>query len=1013
MKLNQRFVLNLILLLAPILVWSHSGYLSRRVPELLSSNAVFVFSNQPQSLTGTVYFENMPMVGVTVTNTTQNLSTLTDENGKYSLAAQMGDVLTFSFTGFKTVTVTVESYQPLKIALQEDVTALQEVTVNAGYYKVKDKERTGSIAKITSKDIEHQPVTNALATMQGRMAGVQITQTSGIAGGGFDIQIRGQNSLRADGNSPLYIIDGVPYASETTGYYLTTGPQATTTSPLNSINPNDIESIEVLKDADATAIYGSRGANGVVLITTKKGQEGKTTFSATMTQGVGRVARFVDLMNTQEYLAMRTQAFANDGINPGATDYDVNGTWDPNRSTNWQKELTGGTVQLSDAKATVSGGSKQTQFLLSGNYHGETTVFPGDFRYKKGGAHTHLNHSSDNGKFKAQFSGSYVVQDNLQPGNDLTAISRKLAPNAPALYQADGSLNWENSTWENPLALMNGKAKARTNDLVGNTVLSYRLLPALELRSSFGYTETRHEESRTMPTTMYDPAYELGSEYSILIQTQTARRSWIAEPQVEWSRSWQKHKTSLLGGATFQQQYGRQLVQEGDGFASNALIYNLASAYFIDVIRDSEQIYKYQAFFGRVNYTYDQRYIVNLTGRRDGSSRFGPGKQFAYFGAVGAAWLFGDEPWIKTNVPLLSFGKLRASYGTTGSDQIGDYQFMDSYATTSNHYNGVSGLQPTSLFNPDFGWETNRKLEVALESGFWKDRIFVTAAWYRNRSSNQLVGIPLPGTTGFGSLQANLNATVENQGMELTLRTVNVQTKDFNWTTSFNISASRNRLLSFPGLEGSTYRNQYVLGKALNIRKVYHYTGIDPSTGLYTFADVNGDVSLTATEDKQTVLDLNPDYFGGLQNQLRYKGLQLDFLFQFVKQLNYNPAYLSGVPGMMANQPAAVLDHWQQSGNSGAYQIYTTGVNSAAVEAAAKYIESDAAITDASFIRLKNVSLSYNLPSLWLRGLKCRVFAEMQNLLTLTPYKGADPEFRAPGYLPPLCTISAGIQLTL
>lgn len=977
------------------------------------SHILRMTKQQQTTITGKVTFDNMPMAGVTISVKGKTITAISGENGIYSITAEPIDTLIFSYAGFKSVEVPINGKLTVNAELQEDVTSLKEVTINAGYYKVKDKERTGSIAKITSKDIENQPVTNALAAMQGRMAGVSITQTSGIPGGGFDIVIRGQNSLRADGNSPLFIIDGVPYASETTGYYLTTGPQATTTNPLNSINPNDVESIEVLKDADATAIYGSRGANGVVLVTTKKGKAGKTTFSATVINGTGKVTRFMDLMNTQQYLAMRNEAFANDDITPGPMDYDVNGTWDTNRYTDWQKELTGGTVDINDVKASVSGGSEKTQFLISGDFHKETTVFPGEWRYKKGGTHVNLNHTSDDRKFKVQFTGGYTAQDNLQPGNDLTALSTKLAPNAPALYNADGSLNWEDSTWENPLALLKGKAKGTTNDLLANALFSYQLLPEVTLKSSFGYTDLHHEESRTIPSTIYDPAYEAGSEYSILLLTNTSRRSWIAEPQAEWSRTWHKSKASVLAGATFQQQNGRQLVQEGDGFSSNALIYNLASANLIDVIADAEQVYRYQAFFGRVNYTYNDRYILNLTGRRDGSSRFGPGKQFATFGAVGAAWLFANEKLLKDYATFLSFGKLRASYGTSGSDQIGDYQFMDTYSTTGTNYNGISGLQPTRLFNPDFGWESNTKFEVAIETGFLKDRIFFTAGWYRNRSSNQLVGIPLPGTTGFSSIQANLDATVENSGIELTLRTVNFQTEHFNWTTSFNISASRNKLVSFPDLEGSTYQNQFVIGQAVNIRKVYHYTGLNPATGLYTFEDVNGDGNLSAPEDKQTVLDMNPKYFGGLQNQISYKGVQLDFLFQFVKQVNYNATYLAGMPGRMTNQPTAVVNHWQQVGDTAGYQQYSTGVNSAVVDAFSKYTESDAAISDASFIRLKNVSLSYTLPAKWLSGMKCRLFVEGQNLLTITKYKGADPEFKAPGYLPPLRVFTAGLQFTL
>lgn len=981
--------------------------------QLIINNGAAAASQQ-HTVSGVVSDNQGPLPGVTVSVKGSTAATITDSKGSFTITAGGGDILIFSFVGYKTVAVMAEGgAAAINVLMEEDATALQEVTVNAGYYKVKDKERTGSIAKITSKDIENQPVTNVLAAMQGRMAGVSVTQTSGIPGGGFDIQIRGQNSLRTDGNRPLFIIDGVPYASEATGYYLTAGPQPTTTSPLNSINPNDIESIEVLKDADATAIYGSRGANGVVLVTTKKGKAGKTTFTATAMNGTGRVTRFMDLMNTQQYLVMRNEAFANDGIAPGPMDYDLNGTWDQNRYTDWQKELTGGTVDISDVKASVSGGSAQTQFLISGDYHKETTVFPGDFRYKKGGVHVNLNHTSENGKFRTQFSGGYTAQDNLQPGTDLTVVAKSLAPNAPALYTEDGSLNWESSTWENPLALLESKTKSRTGDLVASALMGYKLLPDLEVKSSFGFTDLRHEESRTMPSTMYDPAYEAGSEYSILNLTNTSRRSWIVEPQAEWSKSWKKSKTSVLAGTTFQQLNGRQLAVQGSGFASNALIYNLASAYIVDVVADTEQVYKYQAFFGRVNYNYDDTYIINLTGRRDGSSRFGPGKQFANFGAVGAAWLFSNEKFLKEHAGVLSFGKLRASYGTSGSDQIGDYQYMDTYTSSANNYNGVSGLQPTQLFNPNFGWESNTKLELALEAGFLKDRIFFTAGWYRNRSSNQLVGIPLPGTTGFSSIQANLDATVENKGIELTLRTVNFQTAQFNWVTSFNISASRNTLLSFPDLEGSTYQNYYVVGQALNIRKVYHYTGLDPTTGIYTFEDVNGDGSLSAPEDKQTIVDMNPEFFGGLQNQISYRGLQLDFLFQFVKQDNYNANYLFGMPGTMANQPTEVVNHWQQAGDSAGFQQYSTGVNGSVADAFSKYADSDVAISDASYIRLKNISLSYNLPEKWLSGLKCRVFVEGQNLLTFTNYNGADPEFRTSGFLPPLKVFTAGVQFTL
>jgi TonB-linked SusC/RagA family outer membrane protein len=981
-------------------------------PALARNTPRFSVSQQQTQVSGIVTDGTLPLSGVSISIKGRQTTIATDFDGKFAIMASPNDILIFTYIGFKTLTIPITGRSIINIKMQEDATALQEVKINAGYYSVKESERTGSISKITSKDIEKQPVTNVLAAMQGRMAGVNITQNTGVAGGGFDIQIRGQNSLRSDGNRPLYIIDGVPYSSEAVGSDLTGIVLPGPTSPLNSINPGNIESIEVLKDADATAIYGSRGANGVILITTKKGKEGKTKFNANLSGGLGKVTRFMDLMHTDQYLKMRREAFINDGIPYGPTDYDVNGTWDQNRYTDWQKVLIGGTSEINDIQTSISGGSSQTQFLINGNFHKETTVFPGDYNYKKGNLHANLNHESENEKFRINFSMGYTAQENNQPGIDITQQSILLAPNAPALYDTQGNLNWENSTWNNPLSNLEGKYISKSNDLFANSLLSYAVLPSLIAKASFGFTDTRFDDTRTQPSTMYDPAYGLGSEFSSIYVNNATRKSWIVEPQLSWSKNFGKGKTEVLLGSTFQQQTANQLVQEANGFSSNSLIYNLSSAFHVFDLLHSESVYKYQAFFGRVNFSWDERYIINLTGRRDGSSRFGPDKQFATFGAIGTAWVFSNETFVKENLGFLSFGKLRASYGTSGNNQIGDYQFLDTYGSSGNNYGGVNGLEPTRLFNPNFGWETNKKLEVALETGFCKDRIFITAGWYDNRSSDQLVGTPLPATTGFNSIQANLDATVQNKGIELTLRTVNFQRQSFNWTSSFNLTISQNKLLSFPDLEGSTYENQYVIGQPLNIKKVYHYTGIDPTTGIYQFEDFNSDGLITAAEDKQSIRDLNPKYFGGFQNTFTYQNWQFDFLFQFVNQLNYIGSYGTGIPGTMTNQPETVIDRWQTPGDNALHQQYTTGVNSEAVDAFYKYYASDAMITDASYVRLKNLSLSYTIPEQWLKGMKCRLVFQGQNLFTITSYEGADPESRFRTSLPPLKVFTTGLQLT-
>lgn len=959
---------------------------------------------------GTISDGSNPLPGVTIAiKNKRNSATISDYSGQYALSASPSDTLIVSFIGFKTVLVPVQNRKTINISLEYDTTTLKEVKVNAGYYSIKESERTGSIARITSKDIQTQPVTNVLAAMQGRMAGVSIIQTTGVPGGGFDIKIRGQNSIRSDGNNPLYIIDGVPYASDPIGYNQTASTFPTVTSPLNSINPDTIESIEILKDADATSIYGSRGANGVVLITTKKGKGGKTVVSVKATTGAGTVTKFMKLMGTEQYVAMRRQAFVNDGLtqyNPW--DYDINGTWDQNRETDWQKEFLGGTAEITDLQATLSGGSDKTQFLLSSSYHTESTVFPGQYMYKKGGTQFSMSHRSEDNRFKLTFSAGYNIQDNDQPAYDVTASSRYLAPNAPALYDASGNLNWENGTWQNPLRYRDAKFRSKTNDLVTSAVLSYDLLDNLVLKSNFGFTDLRHEETRTSPSTIYNPAYQLTSAFSGIYLNNTDRQSWIVEPQISWEKEMTFGKVNILAGGTFQSQITDRLYQFGNGFTSNDLIYDLASAATVRVLYSDEALYKYQAFFGRINYNWQERYIVNLTGRRDGSSRFGPGNQFANFGAVGAAWIFTKERFFK-DISWLSFGKLRGSYGTTGNDQIGDYQFLDTYTSSGLNYDNNVGLQPSRLYNPDFGWETNKKIEAALEMGFLQDKIFLTAAWYQNRSSNQLVGIPLAGTTGFQSMQANLDAVVQNTGFEFTIRTQNFNTQNFKWTTSLNLTFARNKLISFPGLSASPYNEQYRIGEPLNIELNYKYTGIDSQTGVYLFEDINKDGAISFPEDKQSVVDFNPQYFGGLQNQLYYKRWKLDFLFQFVKQ--ENRSYYNGFAGQMSNQPARAADSWIKAGDNAAQQIYTSGYNEDAVTADYLYNQSTGSITDASFIRLKNIAFSYDLP-LGTKNTHCQLILQGQNLLTFTKYKDGDPEFIASGYLPPLKIITAGIQLT-
>lgn len=892
---------------------------------------------------------------------------------------------------------------------------IEQVVINAGYYKVIEKERTGSISKVTAKDIEHQPVTNVLSTVQGRMSGVNITQNSGVPGGGFDIQIRGRNSLRnltnsdIDGNQPLYVVDGVPIAGEMTSKYSTVILPGARINPLNSINPGDIESIEILKDADATAIYGSRGANGVILITTKKGKSGRLKLNVSTTFGLSSSLSNLKLMNTEQYLGMRRSAYANDGIlNYPVTAYDLNGIWDINRYTDWRKTLIGNISTYSSNQVSLSGGNENTTFLLSLGHNEQTTPFGRDFKYVTNNISNNLSHHSLDNRFQITMSNMVNFQKNNIVRSDLTRQSFTLSPNAPQLYNSDGSINWHNNTFSNPIATFNSTYSNESKQFLSNFNTQYELLKNLRIKLNGGINYNVFDEIALQPNTMYNPATATGasSASSRASKNDQDTFSFILEPQINYAYQSQKHKVDVLVGGTFQRETNQQGSMVGVGFESNIFINNIGAAQTKTISDQLEIEYRYAAMFGRLNYQYAERYILNLTGRRDGSSRFGPNKRFANFGAVGAAWIFSKEDFMK-KLSWLSFGKIRGSYGSAGSDNIGDYQYLNTYTVSSLIYNSTTGLLPSRLFNPDYSWEKTTKLETAIELGFWKNKINLTAAWYSNRSSNQLVGYQLPTITGFSSVLANLDATVENTGLEFELNFRPVASKSFKWESNFNISFPRNKLVSFPGLSGSTYANQYVIGQPTSIIKVYQFEGINPKTGQYQFTDFNGDGKISSPEDNQVIENIGVKFFGGWSNSFHFKNWDLSFLFQFVKQRNRNYNNIMPSPGSMSNQPVEVLDVWSPENPSGFYMPYTAGAN-----VSHNLLQnSNASVSDASFIRLKNIQLSYNIPVKGVIFNNVKVYFQGQNVLTFTKYFGIDPEFLFMGYLPPLRTYSFGFQL--
>lgn len=971
--------------------------------------------------------DGAPLAGASVRIKGTKKGTVTDAEGRFSLSVDPGEVLIVSFTGYNEKEIKVGNDAELIVTLQLKENALGPVTISGGYYKTTDKMKTGSIAKVTAKEIENQPVTSLLMVLQGRMPGVQVTPTSGAPGAAVNIRVRGLNSIRTssggrgvDGNAPLYVVDGVPLNSMpivSNSLSLTSGGM----DPLSTLNPNNIESIEVLKDADATSIYGSRGANGVILITTKdRKQRANLSVDLGVYRGFGEVTSRVEMMNTEQYLAMRHEAIRLDGAEAldeynhpdyGAYYFPDLLVWDTTRYTDWQDVLLGNTSQISDVQLNLGGSTGRTSYGFGGSYHHETLLYPGDFGYKRFTGNFNLNHASLNDRFRFSFGINYGVDENkLFDSQSLMGNALGLVPSSPNLYNPDGTLNWapmfNTSTWMNPLSWVRSQQKVSTHNFMTNAGLEYDILKDLTLSLTGGFSRMTSKEVLNLPISAADP-YDPWNLTGSSLRSSTMRSAWIMEPKLFYRRSLGNgHTLNALAGLTLQQSTGAQDRFAGRGYTSDALLGTLAGAKTLSTSINTSQ-YRYGAVYGRVGYDYKNKYLINLTARRDGSSRFGPDNQYGTFGAVGAAWIFSNEEFISNALsPFLSFGKIRVSYGSTGNDQIGDSKYVKTYQASGRTYHGNIGLEPSSLFNADYAWELTRKLEGAVELGFLNDHISLEVATFRNRSSNQLVQYTLPLTTGFTNVWANFEATIENTGWEFAIRARAIDKPDFKWDPSFNVSFSRNKLVAFPGIETSPYATQFKVGESLDIKRTYLWTGVDPQTGVHTFKDLNGDGNIT-WQDQDFSRALNTLYFGGFNNSFSWRGIELNFLLQ-INEAYANTAYFIA-PGMRANQPVSRLNRWQKPGDITNVMRFTTRYTVA--DAYYRWQTSDEPIQKVSFIRLKTLSLGYNFkPSLLRRaGMKqAKIFLQGQNLLTFTDFDGWDPQTLYG--IPPLRILSAGLQ---
>lgn len=977
---------------------------------------------------GRVVDENdqpMPSVVVREKGNTKN-ETATDRSGNFSISVAKQDaILQFTYIGYQNVEIKLaQAKTPFLLKMKMSQNILDQVQVTA-YGTTTKRLNAGNITTVTSKDIEKNPVNNVFEALQGKVPGLFIQQVTGQPGGAFSVRLRNSANFSTGATQPLVVIDGVRYPSGTlpvspnTSYGTQTFLQGG--SGLNYINPNDIESIDVLKDVDATAIYGSSGAYGVILITTKKAKQLSQSFNANIYSGISVNGQTSRIMNTEEYLMLRREAIANDKGTVGPGDLDLNGTWPADRYTDWQKEFMGRAAVNSNLNLSYGGGNQNTTYLISGSLRDMGNIQRHRGNNRDGSLRFSLNTNTSDNKFNLSLSGTYLSSKNDMVPYDFS-VSALTPPNAPPAYKEDGSIDWS-SIGSNPNSSATASNAGRlyenlTSNLLANATLVYRPIKKLTLRTIFGYNDLTGKELIGYPTTTLNPSDTQAASKTVGIFRHYNTRSFTISPYAEFNTIFaKKGELSLKFGGEINNRINYFNDITGTGFPSDALLNNPAAA--SSVVTDYNLTeYRSIGMYGILKLVWDKRYILDINTRRDGSTKFGPGKRFGNFGSAAVAWIFSEESLIKDNLPFLSFGKLRASSGTVGGDAIRDFAYLGTYSVTGGSYDSKVGLSPNSLPNPLLQWERNFNSEVAIELGFFKDRITTDLSYYYNRASNQLLSQPLSSVTGYTGYALNSDALIRTSGWELSLSSANIKGENFNWNTRFNISFPKSKLLRMPS--NTLQNSNYVVNQPLTGILLYKYNGVNPQTGNYSFTNAKGvtaDYTGGLTQaDKTEFLDLSPKYFGGLTNTISYKRLSLDFTFNYTSRFGPNAlgqiAFPFGLFGL--NGADLWLRRWQNPGDETDVPKLTAGFGGIGRHGLLR--ESTGGYSNARYARLQNASLRYNFGPQLLKAIHVKnlsVYAQGQNLLTISNFDGLDPENLAGGVIPPLRIFTFGLNLTL
>ena len=974
-----------------------------------------VITAQEINVSGKVIDEQrnaIPGVNIVVKGTSRG--TQTGFDGVFNLRAKEGSVLVVSFLGMKEVEV--PATKSMNITLVDILSQLETIVV-VGYGTQSKKKLTDNIARVTAKDIQQIPVSNFQNALVGKLAGVQVTQTNGKVEGGISIRVRGSASISA-GKEPLYVLDGIPLITNNLS------GNGAPTNPLLTLSTNEIESIDVLKDASSAAIYGSRGANGVVIITTKKGKEGKGVFSVNISQGVSQATNKREWLNADQYIELFTEASVN-GLGDAQEAEDqfeflAQGTDWRNREVNsdWQNTAFKDGLNT-DVDFSASGGDSKTKYFLSGAYNKTAGIIISNQLERLTGR-TNLSHSvSDRFMVGMNLSFSRSRIDRIQDDNAFTTPLQAVAqsPLSPIRLK-DGSLN-KNTLYPNYLlAIENSYWKTVVRRFTGKVYGEYKFTKALKFNSDFSYDLlSQTEDNWNGKNTPFQ------STDGDVLATSDNNESYISSNYFTYDKTFgEKHNINAVAGIEFNR-FGSRFQSVTSIYFPNDGFQTIDGGAEINGGSGNENNYVFESQFGRLTYSFDDKYIVKASIRRDGSSRFGKNNRYGIFPAISAGWIVSEENFLKNN-SILSFLKFKGGWGELGNAELGNFASRQLY--NSNPYNLKSGLTFNQAGNDNLTWEKSAQTDFGLEVGFL-NRINIEADYYKKQTNDLLFRVPLSISSGASFINQNVGS-IDSKGVEFVINTKNIISEKFNWNTNFNITTNKTKVLSLPNNKDivTTFTINRV-GENVSSFYLKEYAGVNPANGdaLYVKNTKNTDGTLDRSltnnyNEAERVVAGNPfpEIMAGLTNTITYKNLDFSFTFQGEWGASiYNSAgiYQSVAGDYFDNQTVDQLNRWQKIGD-------ITNVPQARLYGSNGTGSSTRFLQSSDFIRLRNMSIGYALPNKILKDAgisSLRIYLTGVNLLTFTKYNGYDPEARRDDQgigeefysTPPAKTIAMGVNI--